>query len=128
MARNSESPYEINSHASLTLALALRLLRAGWRRARARLPPSPAIRQPERPWNIIIDPYDTGYRDYRQQAYDASPKPSGGYFLDRPPANPSELVEYNFDASPQLQVPGDWNSQDPKLFYYEGTVWVPPQV
>ncbi|MCH2187277.1 beta galactosidase jelly roll domain-containing protein [Myxococcota bacterium] len=22
-----------------------------------------------------------------------------------------------------LQVPGDWNSQDPKLFFYEGSVW-----
>jgi beta-glucuronidase len=75
------------------------------------------------PWHVIVDPYDTGYLNYRQEPYDASPKPTGGYFLDRKPANPSELVEYDFDRSPSLRVPGDWNSQEPKLFYYEGTVW-----
>jgi beta-glucuronidase len=74
-------------------------------------------------WNYIIDPYDTGYRDYRQHLYDAAAKPSGGYFLDQKPRNPSDLVEYNFDTSPTLKVPGDWNSQDEKLFYYEGTIW-----
>ena len=75
------------------------------------------------PWHVIIDPYDNGYFNYRREPFDASPKPTGGYFLDRKPANPSELVEYDFDTSPLLRVPGDWNSQDPKLFYYEGTVW-----
>ena len=75
------------------------------------------------PWQTIVDPYDNGYVDYRLQPYDASPKPTGGYFLDRQPANPSELIEYNFDRSPTLHVPSDWNSQDPKLFYYEGTLW-----
>ena len=74
-------------------------------------------------WRVIVDPYDNGYVNYRLQPYDASPTPSGGYFLDHKPANPSELVEYDFDRSPTLRVPGDWNSQDPKLFYYEGTVW-----
>src|SRR6185295_7874579 len=35
----------------------------------------------------------------------------------------SELLEYDFDKSPVLQVPGDWNSQDARLLYYEGAVW-----
>jgi beta-glucuronidase len=74
-------------------------------------------------WHTIVDPYDNGYLDYRLQPYDAQEKPTGGYFLDRKPAAPSDLVEYNFDTSPVLQVPGDWNSQDEKLLYYEGTVW-----
>jgi beta-glucuronidase len=74
-------------------------------------------------WHTIIDPYDNGYLDYRLQPYDAQEKPVGGYFLDRKPASPSDLVEYNFDASPVLRVPGDWNSQSDRLFYYEGTVW-----
>jgi beta-glucuronidase len=38
--------------------------------------------------------------------------------------NPSELVEYDFDASPTLKVPGDWNSQSERLFYYEGSLWL----
>ncbi len=74
-------------------------------------------------WHIIIDPYDNGYFNYRLQPYDAAEKPASGYFLDRKPANPGELLEYDFDRSPSLTVPGDWNSQDDKLLYYEGTVW-----
>jgi beta-glucuronidase len=74
-------------------------------------------------WNVIVDPYDTGYFDYRRQAYDAGGKVSGGYAQDRQAKDKTELVEYNFDTSPTLAVPGDWNSQDDKLFYYEGSVW-----
>ena len=74
-------------------------------------------------WHVIVDPYDTGYFNYRLQAYDASAKPSGGFFLDRQAKDKTDLVEYNFDTSPTLDVPGDWNSQDQKLFYYEGSVW-----
>jgi len=43
--------------------------------------------------------------------------------LDRKPATPSELIEYDFDKSASLDVPGDWNSQEDKLLYYESTVW-----
>jgi beta-glucuronidase len=32
-------------------------------------------------------------------------------------------VEYDFDSSGTLNVPGDWNSQRPDLFFYEGPVW-----
>jgi beta-glucuronidase len=74
-------------------------------------------------WHVIVDPYENGYYNYRHEPFDASATPSGGYFLDRKPANPSELIEYDFDSSPTLMVPGDWNSQDDRLFYYEGTVW-----
>ena len=74
-------------------------------------------------WNDIVDPYDTGYFDYRRQPYDAVAKPSGGFFLDRQAKDKTDLIEYNFDTSPTLNVPGDWNSQDDKLFYYEGSVW-----
>jgi beta-glucuronidase len=75
------------------------------------------------PWHVIVDPYDTGYYDYRREPLDENPHPTSGYFLDRKAANKSELLEYNFDTSPVLDVPRDWNSQDPKLFYYEGSVW-----
>jgi beta-glucuronidase len=74
-------------------------------------------------WRVIVDPYDTGYYDYRHQPYDASPHPGGGFFLDRHAKDKTDLVEYDFDHSPTLNVPGDWNSQDEKLFYYEGSVW-----
>lgn len=74
-------------------------------------------------WNYIIDPYENGYYDYRYEPYDKNPNPTGGYFLDRHPASKAELIEYDFDKSPALMVPGDWNSQDDKLLYYEGTIW-----
>jgi beta-glucuronidase len=68
-------------------------------------------------WQVIVDPYENGYYDYRYQ-----PRPDG-YFTNAKPATPSDLVEYDFDASEQLSVPGDWNSQDNRLLFYEGTVW-----
>jgi len=74
-------------------------------------------------WHVIVDPYENGAYNYRREAFDAVPNPGNGYFLDRKPRDRSDLVEYDFDASPTLMVPGDWNSQDDKLFWYEGTVW-----
>ena len=74
-------------------------------------------------WHVIVDPYENGYYNYRREPFDASPHPTGGYFLDKKPADRSELIEYDFDASPTLLVPGDWNSQDDHLYYYEGSIW-----
>ena len=75
-------------------------------------------------WNYIIDPYETGYYDYRYKPYDESPNPpNGAYYLDKRQTDKTELIEYSFDKSPTLWVPGDWNSQDSKLLYYEGTIW-----
>jgi beta-glucuronidase len=31
--------------------------------------------------------------------------------------------EYDFASAPTLKVPGDWNTQDPTLFRFEGVVW-----
>jgi len=74
-------------------------------------------------WNVIVDPYETGFYDYRYQPYDQGPDSTAAFFMDHRPADKSELVEYSFDRSPTLMVPGDWNSQAEKLFYYEGSVW-----
>src|SRR6186713_569079 len=68
-------------------------------------------------WQTIVDPYETGYYDYR---YEPSPN---GYFKNAKAKSPSDLIEYDFDTSTQLNVPGDWNSQDQRLLFYEGTVW-----
>lgn len=74
-------------------------------------------------WNYIIDPYENGYYDYRYKPFDEQENPNGGFFLDREQQNKTQLVEYSFDDSPTLMVPGDWNSQDDQLLYYEGTIW-----
>jgi beta-glucuronidase len=31
--------------------------------------------------------------------------------------------EYDFSAAPTIKVPGDWNTQVPQLFNYEGVLW-----
>src|SRR5688572_14421324 len=69
------------------------------------------------PWHAIVDPYENGYYDYR---YEASPE---HYGLNRKPESVSDRIEYDFDESPTLDVPGDWNSQRLELSLYEGTVW-----
>jgi beta-glucuronidase len=76
-------------------------------------------------WNYIIDPYENGFYDYRREAFDQSKSGKGGYYDNQKPSSTqeAELIEYDFDKSAALQVPGDWNSQDPKLLYYEGTIW-----
>lgn len=68
-------------------------------------------------WRVIIDPFENGYYDYRYL-----PKTSG-YFKNAKPRNKTELIEYDFDKSGELNVPGDWNSQREELLFYEGTVW-----
>ncbi|WP_100614063.1 glycoside hydrolase family 2 protein [Confluentibacter citreus] len=68
-------------------------------------------------WDIIIDPLENGYYSHRMQPKD------DGYFRNAKMKSPSDLIEYNFDTSLQLMVPGDWNMQMEKLYYYEGTVW-----
>ncbi len=68
-------------------------------------------------WRAIIDPYESGYYDYRYQPSE------NGYFKDAKPKTKSDLIEYNFDTSESLNVPGDWNTQRESLLLYEGTIW-----
>ncbi|MDB5205489.1 MAG: beta-glucuronidase [Flavisolibacter sp.] len=75
-------------------------------------------------WNYIIDPYEMGYYDYRHMPFDQSPSGKGGFYDDRKQKDKGELIEYNFDLSPNMKVPGDWNSQSQRLELYEGTIWL----
>src|SRR6266446_421674 len=70
-------------------------------------------------WQAIVDPYDVGALDYRAQPL----KNSHAFYKNYKPQSESELVEYDFDASGQLHVPGDWNTQRETLLLYEGVVW-----
>ena len=76
------------------------------------------------PWNYIVDPYETGYYSFHAAPYDQKDIHSpAAFYNDYHAKNKSELVEYDFDKSPTMVVPGDWNTQKENLFYYEGTVW-----
>ncbi|MCP2028266.1 beta-glucuronidase [Flavobacterium sp. HSC-32F16] len=75
-------------------------------------------------WNYIIDPYQTGFYSFHLDQYDKQEKPAKGAFFNNYHAvNKQELVEYDFDKSPTINIPGDWNSQVTELKYYEGNVW-----
>ncbi|NDV61647.1 beta-glucuronidase [Puniceicoccales bacterium CK1056] len=71
-------------------------------------------------WRVIVDPFETGFYSYR---YEEIKNRDNGFSMDAKAADKSALLEYNFDSSGTLDVPGDWNSQREKLFFYEGTVW-----
>ena len=68
-------------------------------------------------WNYIVDVQEEGYYDYRMNPT------RWGFFVNAKPQRPEDLIEYDFDKSPTMQIPGDWNTQDERLFFYEGTVW-----
>ena len=69
-------------------------------------------------WNYIVDVQEEGYYDYRM-------KPTRwGFFRNAKPQKPEDLIEYDFDKAPTMHIPGDWNTQDERLFFYEGTVWL----
>ena len=68
-------------------------------------------------WQTIVDPYESGFYNYRYQPSD------NGYFKNTKPKSKSDLIEYDFDSSESLKVPGDWNTQTDQLFFYEGTIW-----
>ena len=59
-------------------------------------------------WHFILDPYDRG---------------EGVRFYECRRGGPGELVEYDFETSDTLEVPGDWNTQRAELFHYEGVAW-----
>ena len=51
---------------------------------------------------------------------------NNGYALNQHPVLVGErgaTQEYDFATAPTLKVPGDWNTQDPTLFRYEGVLW-----
>ena len=59
-------------------------------------------------WHVIVDPFENGKERF---------------FHDAKPKDKTDLVEYSFDLSPVLNVPGDWNTQRDALMFYEGPVW-----
>jgi beta-glucuronidase len=60
-------------------------------------------------WNTIIDPYETGI--------------GSRFYENAKPKTKSDLIEYDFEHSPKLHVPGDWNTQRESLLFYEGPIW-----
>lgn len=71
-------------------------------------------------WDVLTDQYDNGFYNYRMKRK----KDSSTYFADKHYWRDStRLIEYDFDRAESLYVPGDWNTQKEKLYFYEGSIW-----
>jgi beta-glucuronidase len=66
-------------------------------------------------WHVIVDPYRSGAQ------FLGFPN-TRGFHRNLSPRDDAR-IEYDFARSPTLAVPGDWNSQDPRLLLCEGTPW-----
>lgn len=74
------------------------------------------------PWHYIADPYRNGWGgNPNKPNLHLYPK-DAHFHLGGP------LVQYDFAKSPTLEVPGAWNTENPKLDYYEGLLWYERQV
>ena len=72
-------------------------------------------------WQYLVDPYETGFYDYRfKERRQNDPE---AYWSSDKPLNKTDRKEHGYIDKYTLRVPGDWNSQDAKFLYYEGTVW-----
>lgn len=60
-------------------------------------------------WHIIVDPYENGLGER--------------FYENAKPKTRSDRIEYDFSKSETLDVPGDWNTQKERLFFYEGPIW-----
>ncbi|HEY5508672.1 MAG TPA: glycoside hydrolase family 2 TIM barrel-domain containing protein [Paludibacter sp.] len=60
-------------------------------------------------WQVMVDPGDVG--GWKQ------------FWIERKPQKKTDFFEYSFDGAPELNVPGDFNSQICELSFYEGAVW-----
>ncbi|PTR01447.1 beta-glucuronidase [Mucilaginibacter yixingensis] len=72
-------------------------------------------------WQYIVDPYETGFYDYRYKELKADN--GDAYWNTDVPANKTEKKEHGYNDKYSLNVPGDWNHQKPEFVYYEGTIW-----
>jgi beta-glucuronidase len=71
------------------------------------------------PWHCLVDM--TGANLYTAQGKIRDNTYALNQHLDVSGA--TKPAEYNFATAPTLNVPGDWNTQDPTLFRYEGVIW-----
>ncbi len=69
-------------------------------------------------WHVIPDPYQTGLRDFHGHEL------TRGWFANEK-AKPGDTgpIDYDFSKAATIKVPGDWNTQRPEFFWYEGLMW-----
>ncbi len=64
-------------------------------------------------WKVLVDPGGIG--DWRK------------FWIEPNPEKKTDFFEYSFNGAPELNVPGDFNSQLRELTFFEGSVWYKKQ-
>jgi beta-glucuronidase len=72
-------------------------------------------------WQYIVDQYETGFYDYRWK--ERRENDAEALWNTDVQQNKTDRKEHGYSDKYSINVPSDWNSQDPKFFYYEGTLW-----
>lgn len=76
--------------------------------------PARARQKLDGPWRYIIDPFDAGKRGNNDRRT---------FWKNFRPPETGPLVEYDWDESPVIDLPRDWNSHAPELSWYDGPVY-----
>jgi len=75
-------------------------------------------------WQYFVDRYEAFFYDFVRTPFDESDLWKTDFAaLDATAKDKTDRLEYSFTNADSLTVPGDWNNQREKLFYYEGSVW-----
>ncbi|WP_263409620.1 glycoside hydrolase family 2 protein [Terriglobus tenax] len=72
------------------------------------------------PWHYLVE------QPPSRELYDGEGRiRDNGYALNTHPniSSGPHNSEYDFSTAPVMNIPGDWNTQDPTLFRFEGVVW-----
>jgi beta-glucuronidase len=72
-------------------------------------------------WRTIIDPYNNGNLTARLE--ERPPEQPWNFWFEGVDQGPEHRREHDFFTGDVLNVPGDWNTQQERLFFYEGIVW-----
>jgi beta-glucuronidase len=65
-------------------------------------------------WRYLLDPFDVAGR---------KPRGRRAFWEDRLETPGGELIEYEWSSSPEIAIPGDWNTADRELTHYEGPAY-----
>lgn len=72
-------------------------------------------------WEVIIDRYKRGFLSNDLEERRVGGEGQFSYAAARDSID--DKMEYGFENGETLEVPGDWNTQDERLFFYEGAIW-----
>ncbi|MEM7572331.1 MAG: glycoside hydrolase family 2 TIM barrel-domain containing protein [Bacteroidota bacterium] len=77
-------------------------------------------------WQYAVDRYESYRYTFQREPYDSLPASRAGrdvIWKDAQAVDRTDRLEYNWETTGRLHVPGGWNNQQSELFYYEGLIW-----